>query len=103
MEAECSFSAIVKQQAVAGGDKPEEKNAVQLLISMNSKQRQEERWRRERKSYVTRRCPSSLRLYTNVLFITSTMAPECESWMLFMEIVVPRLSQGGDEEENERK
>lgn len=42
MEAECSFSAIVKQQAVAGGDKPEEKNAVQLLISMNSKQRQEE-------------------------------------------------------------
>lgn len=61
MEAECSFSAIVKQQAVAGGDKPEEKNAVQLLISMNSKQRQEERWRRERKSYVTRRCPSSLK------------------------------------------
>lgn len=103
MEAECSFSAIVKQQAVAGGDKPEEKNGVQLLISRNLKQRQEERWRRERKSYVTSWRPSSLRVYTNRLFITSTMAPECESWMLLMDILVPRFSQGGDEEENERK
>lgn len=47
-------------------------------------------------------CPSSQRVYTNVLFRTSTMAPECESWMLLMETVVHRFSQGGDEEENER-
>ena len=43
MEAPCSFSAFVRQQTVAGGDKPEEKNPLRLLVKMSSKQRQEGR------------------------------------------------------------
>lgn len=66
------FSTIVRQRTVAGGDKAEEKNTVQLLVKMNSKQRQEGRQRKEGERDVAGAASVFSEGYINLVFITST-------------------------------